>query len=411
MAIRIQIKNLYFFVVLALIGSCSFASQDILLAEDGNEEDFFAYSVAIDGNTALVGADRADIGNVTNAGAAYVFVLNENGWMQQAKLIAEPHFSDDRLGGSVALNNNMAMLGAMRRDDKGEDSGAVVTFERRAKEWKQSEILTAPDAEPGDSFGQSIALTKNFLVIGAPRSDTLGKDSGAAYLFQRQNNSWQYLSKIIADDGAEGDLFGVSVAIDGNTIVVGADLHDEKAENAGAAYVFTLLRGKWAQQAKLTAAYGGMNDIFGVRVAVSGNTALISARRDDVHGIGVDAGSVYFFERKGNRWNQVVKLISPDGKADDRFGRGVALSQNRAIISAMNNDQNGTDTGAVYVYKKEANRWQYSSKIIASKSMPLDRFGWNVALSDRYMIVASPNHDANGEESGAAFIQTLNLDN
>ncbi|MEM9103294.1 MAG: hypothetical protein AAGB12_13325 [Pseudomonadota bacterium] len=411
MAIRIQTGHIFLLLVLALAAPYNFASQDILLAKDGKNEDFFAYSVAIDGDTALVGAFKADIGNVSNAGAAYVYVLNKNGWMQQAKLIAEPHFSEDTLGGKVALNNNIAMLGVMQRDDMGKDSGAVVSFERTATEWKQSEILTAPDAKPGDAFGQSIALTKDFLVIGAPRSDILGKDSGAAYVFKRQNNRWQYQSKINADDGVAGDLFGISVAIDGNTVIVGADLHDEKAENAGAAYVFKLQEDKWVQQAKLMASDGGNTDIFGVRVSISGNTALISARRDDIQGMGVDAGSAYLFERKGNNWQQMAKLVSPDGNADDRFGRGVAINGNTAIISAMNNDENGTDAGAVYVYKKEAGRWQYSSKVIANKSMPSYRFGWNVALSDSHIIVASPYHDANGKESGAAFIHTLNGDN
>jgi hypothetical protein len=395
-------------VALTLAAANSFAEQNIILADDGKAGDSFGYGVAIDGTTLLVGAFKADIDGVTDAGAAYVYVFGEEGWRQQAKLVAQPAFAEDTLGGKVALNNNVAMLGVSRRDDKGKDSGAVISFERESNAWKQNQIFTAPDAKPGDAFGQSIALTENFLVIGAPRSDALGNDAGAAYIYNRENGSWRYQTKITARDGAAGDLFGISVAADGNTILVGADLHDEKAENAGAVYVYVLEKNKWKQEAKLMASDGGETDIFGVRVALSGNTALVSARRDDTEELGIDAGSAYIFVRDGSTWTQQVKLTSPDGQADDRFGRGVALSGDTAIISAMNHDANGSNTGAVYVYKKGSIGWRYTSKFIAKSSMPDDKFGWNVGLSNGVAVVATPHHDVKGQESGAVFIQDLN---
>jgi hypothetical protein len=396
-------------VALTLAAANSFAEQNIILVDDGKAGDSFGYGVAIDGTTLLVGAFKADIDGVTDAGAAYVYVLGEEGWRQQAKLVAQPAFAEDTLGGKVALNNNVAMLGVSRRDDKGKDSGAVISFERESNAWKQNQIFTAPDAKPGDAFGQSIALTENFLVIGAPRSDALGNDAGAAYIYNRENGSWRYQTKITARDGAAGDLFGISVAADGNTILVGADLHDEKAENAGAVYVYVLEKNKWKQQAKLMASDGGETDIFGVRVALSGNTALVSARRDDTEELGIDAGSAYIFVRDGSTWTQQVKLTSPDGQADDRFGRGVALRGDTAIISAMNHDANGSNTGAVYVYKNGSSGWRYTSKFMAKSSMPDDKFGWNVGLSNGVAVVATPNHDAKGQESGAVFIQNLNF--
>ena len=394
--------------ILTLVAANSFAAQNIILADDGKAGDSFGFSAAIDGTTVLIGAYKADIDGVTDAGAAYVYVLGESGWRQQAKLVAEPAFAEDTLGGNVALNNNVAMLGVSRRDDKGKNSGAVVSFEREVNTWKQRHIFTAPDAKPGDAFGQSIALTKNHLIIGAPRNDALGNDSGAAYIYKRENDTWRYQTKITASDGVAGDLFGISVAIDGNTILVGADLHDEKAEDAGAVYVYVLKKNKWKQEAKLMASDGGKTDIFGVRVALSENTALVSARRDDTEELGIDAGSAYIFMRDGSTWTQQVKLTSPDGQPDDRFGRGVALSGDTAIISAMNHDANGSDTGALYVYKQGSGGWRYTSKFVAKSSMSDDKFGWNVGLSNGVAIVATPNHDAQGQESGAVFIQDLN---
>jgi hypothetical protein len=401
-------SKLCFWAALTFVSANSFAAQDLILAKDGKAEDYFGYSAAIDGTTVLVGAHKADINGVIDAGAAYVYVLGDNGWSQQAKLVAKPLFAEDTLGGNVALKNDIAMLGVMRRDDKGKDSGAVFSFERQSTNWKQKQIITAPDAKAGDAFGQSIALSQSHLVIGAPRSDALGNDSGAAYIYKRASNTWHFQAKITASDGAAGDLFGISTAIDGNTILIGADLHDEKSENAGAVYTYVLNNDQWKQEAKLMASDGSNNDIFGVRVAIAGNTALISARRDDIEGVGINAGSAYIFERENHIWKEKIKLISPDGKADDRFGRGVALNKDTAIISAMNHDANGIDAGAVYIYKREPTAWKYTSKITAKATFPNDRFGWNVGLSNGIAVIATPNHNNKGKDSGAVFIQNLN---
>lgn len=399
------------------------AEQQKLLAYDGKPGDSFAFSVAIDGDTALVGAFNADLetklGTVQDAGAAYVYKLSPEGWRLNSKLLARQAKAGDTLGGNVALKGGTAVLGVSRRDDVAEDAGAVLIFEQQGAEWQEKAWLAAADGRAGDAFGQSIALTESFMVIGAPHSDAVAKDSGSAYVYRRQQGTWQFQSKLTAGDGAEGDLFGISVAIDGNTILVGADLNDEKAEKAGAVYAFVLEDGKWQQQAKLMATDGGHTDIFGVRVALSGNTALISARRDDVEGIGVDAGSAYIFERSQGKWKQAVKLISPDGKADDRFGRGVFLLNDTAIISAMNHDANGNDAGAIYVFKKREGRWLYNSKIVAEDGRDGDRFGWNVALSQTrpnnemprkpslFAIIAAPNRADNGKKSGAAYMQAI----
>lgn len=382
----------------------TYASQHKLLPDDGRPEDAFGYSVAIDHTTALVGAHKADIGDLPDAGVAYVYVLKADGWQQQARLAADPAYANDTLGGNVALKNNTAILGVIKRDDKGQDAGAVVVFERQGKTWTQTQIITADDAVSGDAFGQSIALTDRFLVIGAPHSDAPQSDSGSAYVYVREQQMWRFHSKLVADDTKEGDLFGISVAIDGDTILVGADLNDEKAPKAGAVYAFLHNGEGWNQQAKLMSDDGADTDIFGVRVALSENTALISARRDDIEGVGEDAGSAYIFEREKGVWRQTQKLVAPDGHGDDRFGRGVALGKKQAIISAMHHDANGNNAGAVYLFTKRDGRWQFSTKIVAEDGAPQDRFGWNVALSDGNAIIAVPHRDDNGDASGAAYV-------
>ncbi|WP_440053082.1 FG-GAP repeat protein [Pseudoalteromonas sp. T1lg65] len=386
----------------------SYAQQQKLLPNDTKTGDQFAFSVAIDGPTALVGALNSDTNNLQDSGSAYVFTLGSAGWQQQAKLLASPAHAGDTLGGNVALKGNIAMLGASRRDDKGLDSGAVFSFEKHENAWSQQQILTATDGRAGDAFGQSIALNERFLIIGAPHSDAPHKDSGSAYVYERDNHTWRFHTKLAAADGAEGDLFGISVAIDGDTILVGADLNDEKAEKAGAVYAYHFDGKQWNHQAKLTAKDGGNTDIFGVRISLSGDTALISARRDDIEGIGKDAGSAYIFERTNGQWTQTQKLVAPDGKADDRFARGVALRNDIALISAMHHDANGDNAGALYVFRKHLGQWRYANKIVATDGAPGDRFGWNVALSDNNAIIAAPHRDDNGDSSGAAYVHDLN---
>ena len=385
----------------------SYAKQQKLLPEDGKVEDHFGYSVAIDGTTALIGSHKTDATGIQDSGAAYVYSLGTAGWQQQAKLVAEPAYVGDTLGGNVALKHHMAMLGVINRDDKGKDAGAVVAFEKAANSWSQKQILTAIDAKAGDAFGQSIALTEHFLVIGAPHSDAPHKDSGAAYVYVRNKNTWRFQAKLTAKDGNAGDLFGISVAINGDTVLVGADLNDERAENAGAVYVYVFDGKQWVQQAKLMAEDGADTDIFGVRVALFADTALISARRDDIENVGVDAGSAYIFERTSGEWAQTQKLVAPDGKADDRFARGVALNNDTALISAMHHDANGTNTGALYVFKKQLGQWRYTTKIVADDGAPEDRFGWNVALANKTAIIATPHRDDNGSASGAAYVVDL----
>ena len=236
----------------------------------------------------------------------------------------------------------------------------------------------------------------------------MGKDSGSVYVFTRSGNVWSQQAKLTAEDGTAGDVFGISVAFSGNTIIVGADRNEEKGIDAGAVYVFTLSGNVWRQQAKLTAADSAEGDIFGVRVALEGNTALISAHRDDDDIMGVNAGSAYIFTRTGKTWSQQVKLTAPDGAAQDRFGRSVALAGDTAVIGAMFQDDKGENSGSVYVFKRSGNTWGLKDQLTASDGADGDVFGWNVALSGNTAVISANRDDDNGENSGSVYI--FNLD-
>jgi len=385
--------------------------QSKLIANDGAAGDSFGFSVALSGDTALIGAFKDDDDTLgVDAGSAYVFVRSAKIWKQQAKLTAIDGAANDTFGGNVALFGDTAVIGAMRDDDKGENSGSVYMFTRSEGDWSQFSKFTATDTVEGDAFGQSIALAADTMVIGAPRDDDQGKDSGSAYVFTRSGKVWSQQAKLTAADGAEGDLFGISATLSGNTLLVGADLNDEKANNAGAVYVFERSGNNWYQQAKLMAADGGDTDIFGVRVALSGDTALISARRDDDDLMGVDAGSAYVFTRSGKKWHQQAKLTAPDGEADDRFGRSVAIKDNTAIIGAMHHDDQGDNSGAAYLFVRSGNIWSHQTTLMAEYGASGDLFGFSVAISKDTVLVAATGSGDNGDESGSAYLFELDVD-
>ncbi|PHZ84471.1 FG-GAP repeat protein [Paremcibacter congregatus] len=397
-------------VVMALLLSLTLAAgatasdQAVkLLAHDGAPEDFFGFDVAISGDTLVVGALKSDddIKGV-DTGSAYIFTRDGNTWGQQAKLVAADGRAGDTFGGKVFLSGDTAIIGASHDDDKGIDSGAAYIFTRKGTTWNQQAKITATDGMAGDAFGQSIAFAGDTLVIGAPHDNDRGDNSGSVYVFTRANTGWDLQTKLTAADGAAGDVFGISVAYSDDTLVVGADLNDEKALNAGAVYVLTRSGGHWSQQAKLTAADGAETDIFGVRVALSGDTVLISARRDDDDVMGIDSGSAYVFTRSGTTWRQQAKLTASDGAANDRFGRSIALEGNIAVIGAMLHDQKGPDAGTAYVFTRSGEAWQQKTKLTTADGAAGNAFGWSMALSNGAAVIAA-RHD-HGTGSGAVYL-------
>ena len=199
----------------------------------------------------------------------------------------------DSFGNSVALDGDTALVGAYRDNDRGLSSGSAYFFTRSGGLWTQQQKLTASDGAEGDSFGNSVALDGDTALVGAYIDDDRGSESGSAYFFTRSGGVWTQQQKLTASDGAEGDSFGSSVALDGDTALVGAYGDDDLGSNSGSAYIFTRSGGVWTQQAKLTALDGAAWDSFGYSVALDGDTVLVGANGDD--DLGSNSGSVYFF--------------------------------------------------------------------------------------------------------------------
>src|SRR5579875_2483355 len=295
---------------------------------------------------------------VDDAGAAYPVTIDP--LVQQQKLTAGDAAANANFGWSVAVSGdgNTALVGAYRANPSGlVAAGATYVFVRSGTTWSQQQKLTASDAAANDNFGTSVALSAdgNTALVGALNANT---SRGAAYVFVRSGTTWSQQQKLTASDAAANDNFGTSVALsaDGNTALVGA-LNANTSR--GAAYVFVRSGSVWSQQQKLTASDAAANDNFGTSVAVSadGNTALIGAYNADLPGptnpIRQTAGAAYVFVRSGSVWSQQQKPIAGDFAANDNFGMSVALNTDghTALVGAPNADLSSSfDAGAAYAF-------------------------------------------------------------
>ncbi len=447
-----------------------------LTASDQSQSDRFGFWVAISGESVLVGA-IFDNNPGFESGSAYVFKRNLSGeWGQQTKL--SPTKNDaaatEAFGFSVALSGDTALVGASLADhcDPGPDCGAAYVFTRSGSTWAAVAKLTASDAAGGDDFGHSVALSDDTALVGARWDDCDDiQNCGSAYIFEKPANGWRttdiFTAKLTASDGGDGDEFGFAVALSGDTAMVGAPENNGASIEQGAAYVFVKPGDGWAnatENAKLTSSEGGISHFLGISVAISGDTALVGAQgferayifekpdtgwtttnvfdarltasdaaagdwfgtsaalwgetallgapKDDCDA-GSECGAAYLFEKPGGGWadmNQTAKLISSN-LSNQFLGTSVALWGDTALLGASGDDCGaGLDCGAAYVFTKPGTGWTnmtQTAKLTSSTADDSDEFGISVAVSDFTALVGAHLDDDDGSASGSAFFFTF----
>ncbi len=364
-----------------------------LLPNGGADFDNFGVSVAISGTTAVVGAWH-DNDNGPYSGSAYLFDTTTG--RQIAKLLATDGAAVDEFGFSVAISGATAIVGAILDDDNGTESGSAYLFDTTT--GRQLFKLLPDDGAAIDRFGLSVAISglpgKEVALVGAFLDDDNGADSGSAYLFDTATGA--QIFKLLANDGAAGDRFGWAVAISGATTIVGAFGDDDNGTQSGSAYLFDTTTG-W-QIAKLLPDDGAVEDYFSWSVAISDTTAIVGAYRDDHYGNA--SGSAYLFDTTTGR--QIFKLLADDGAAFDEFGRSVAISGATAIVGAYLGDDNGADSGSAYLIDSTTGR--QIAKLLANDGAVGDYFGISVAISGATAIVGAYWDDDNGTNSGSAYL-------
>ncbi len=379
---------------------------------DGAAGDWLGYDIAISGNTALVGAPKADILNQVDAGAVYVYVRVLDNWELQTKLVASDVEAGDHFGWSVSISGDTAVIGSYLEDNAGGvAAGSAYVFDRTGTSWTQTTKLIANDGSISDWFGWSVRIDNNFIAIGAPLDDENPVESlGSVYLFKRDLGIWAGIQKLKPSNLSDinGYQFGTSIALLSNTLVVGApSARTSGSQATGAVFVFNFDGNNWIESQKLLGTNTYPTDEFGTSVALSQDDIFVGEYHESLH-----IGAVYVFSRSGNTWTQSATLSS-DGKPENRFGARMSIQNNLALIGcfACPNNQ-GTGVGQVYVFRKLANAWVRETVVQASDGASQDWFGHAVAQSANLILIGAPqSNGAPGIDAGSFYSFTNVLSN
>ncbi len=381
--------------------------------------EFFGISVSLSGDVAVVGASARGVGPV-GPGSAHVYRRSGSMWVNEATLLAADGASGDAFGNGVGVSGEIAIVGAPRDDDAAFNSGAAYIFRYGTTEWTQEDKLVASDGSNTDHFGTAVAIDGLVAVVGSPFDfdADVGAMSGSAYVFRfdEDTSTWIEEQKLTALDAAFQDRFGISVAISGNVIVVGAHLDDDGADESGSAYVFEFDGGSWSETAKLNAPNPGEEDQFGISVGVSGDVAVVGAFNvDDSDAFEPDGfGATHVFRFDGLTWAHEQSLAPSDPRRGDEFGFGVAVSGDTIIVGSHKDDDLGGNSGSAYVFgfDRKTSAWLETRKLRASDGAPGDRHGSAVAVSGSIALVGAALTDGACSDdqfcdSGAAYVYAL----
>ncbi len=315
-------------------------------SSDADAGDNFGVSVSISGTKAVVGAS-----NESGTGAAYFFELSGGTWSEVNKVFASDAQNGDGFGLSVSISGTNAVIGANGEDSGGLTAGAAYFFDLSGGTWSEVNKVIASDSQNNDQFGRSVAISGTNAVVGAYLEDTSFPNNGAVYFFELSGGTWSETQKVLASDQENNAQFGISVAISGTNAIVGTWYEDSGVNSDnGAVYFYELNGGTWSEVNKLIASDPDDAVNLGTTVAIDGNYA-VSGAREIFNATGNDEGSAYFYKFDGSTWSEINKVKASDAEASDEFGIAVGISGNYALIGARREDTGGNDVGASYFFK------------------------------------------------------------
>lgn len=358
--------------------------------------DEFGTSVAVWGDIVVVGAPLDDITGGFNQGSATVFRRIAGQLVREGLLLADDRGSGDRLGAAAAISGDYAAIGAPNHANTDPNSvngrGAVYLYKRVAGVWLQDGKVTAPSGAAGDFFGQAVALDGDTLVVGAPFRDAGSiVNSGVAYIFRRNaTGAWVYQATLSPPTPQLNANYGASVAVSGTMAVVGEFGDDALASDAGAVHVYRNSAGaSWPQEVRITPADGKAFDQFGVSVGASGDSIIVGAWLTDQGG--TNTGSAYVFVKGATGgWTQQAKLLANPVAANEWFGNAVAISADTAIVgSARYSGPAGANQGAAYSFKRTGSQWAFTGRTLAPQPGGGDFFGSAVAVHNGFVGVGA----------------------
>jgi hypothetical protein len=385
------------------------ALEQRLVAPDGAPGDELGNAVAVDGDTAVLGAREDDAGR----GAVYVFTRAGNAWLNTAKLTASDRAPGDGLGDSVAIDGDTIVAGANTDDVVGDaNQGSVYTFARMGAAARvETAKLTATDGADGDFLGSAVAIEGDTIVAGAVADDIgMNAAQGSVYTFTRVGDpARNQTAKLTTADGAAGDRLGGSVAVNGDTIVAGAGSDDIGANtDQGSAYTFARTGAvARTETAKLTSGDGDAGDDFGRSVALAGDAIAVATPEDDIAGES-NRGSAFTFARSGApARTETAKLTTSDSALGDLLGQAVAVDGETIAVGACCDDIAGVvNTGSVYTFSRTgAGSRTETAKLFAADGANNDQLGISVAIDGDAVVAGAPFDDVGtNADQGSAVV-------
>jgi hypothetical protein len=329
-------------------GSDRFTLQQKILPSDGNVEEFFGYSIQIDQPWAVTGSHHdSDFGG--SSGSAFVLKKENGEWAIAQKLLPSDPKAGDEFGKAVGLAGDNIAVGCFLGDDQGTNSGSVYMFHLEGDHWIEYQELGPDDPAPYDQFGNFLSLGPEGMVVGVPEKKDKGNKSGCAYLFREtENGTWEQVAKMLPEDLQEGDEFGQSVHLDQHLIAIGAYKKDNPAENGGAVYLYEWQGDHCVLLQKIIPDDNAEGDHFGNAVCLNGNLLAIGAYFDDDNGS--KSGSVYLYKKQDGQYRFTSKIISSDGGFGDAFGSSLAMDQEFLLVGAYADSDQGFFSGSAYVF-------------------------------------------------------------
>ena len=376
-----------------------------LLPSTVNAEQDFGYSVDVYDDVAVVGAFRDEDGILLETGAAFVYRYNGSQWIEEQKIEASSRGTLNWFGWDVALSENTLLVSARNGDAFGTNGGDVAVFRYSAGSWQEEAILTPSDQVIAD-FGFEVALDGNVAAVGAPGYPNGAGTGGAVYVYRHNGTEWMEEDLIIGSDLSNQSLFGSAISIDGDRMLVGAFNADDSTSNqAGKLYVFEYDGTEWNETAELQSDQSNNIANLGVSVGLDGGWAIGGAQLDDELASG--SGAVYVYRFDGQDWGLHSKLTASDGAGFFLFGIDTAIENNQLLVGAENwFEMGGEATGKVYLfnYDEATDQWLETTSFVPDIVNRGSQFGKAVAMHQNTMIVGAPEFSGQEDDMGTAFI-------
>lgn len=377
-----------------------------LLPNNGASNDVFGTAIDISGDFIAVGAPLKNNGNQSNTGEVYIYQKNGTDWNLMTSVTASDREADDRFGSSVSIDGNNLVVSAPFDDDIANSSGAIYIFNYDGTNWNEVVKITDPALQANDEFGHDVSIKGDWIAVGVPKDDDLNPNSGAVWLYEFDGTNWGYHSTLTSTFTEFGEeLFGYSVSLSGTRIAIGSPLDDDAATDAGNAFIYDYDGTNWNFTEKITPSDGGNSFSYGFDLeldtdqlivgAYGGNPALLSA------------GGAYIYQFDGTNWNEQQIIFPSDATQDDWFGYKVGIDGQTAIMSAINDDDNGTSSGSVYIFRYDQTEWIREFKVTNNDGNNGDEYGNAIAIDGLDFTVGAYKRDISGSNSGKAYAYSL----